>query len=93
MTAPDHMSKTFKNCLHETGHPHMGASGKPGRLSQRTGRPSFRSTLNLVNEHALCPLVQIAGAFGGVVHLLLGHVLANFNIALFASASASRRVA
>jgi hypothetical protein len=29
----------------------------------------------------------------GVVHLLLGHVLANFNIALLASASASRRVA
>jgi hypothetical protein len=28
-----------------------------------------------------------------IVHLLLGHVLANFNIALFASASASRRVA
>jgi hypothetical protein len=24
MTAPDHMSETFKNCLHETGHPHMG---------------------------------------------------------------------
>jgi hypothetical protein len=47
----------------------------------------------LVNEHALFPLVQVVGAFGGVVRLLLGHVLANFNNALFASASASRRVA
>ena len=29
MTAPDHMSETFKNCLHETGHPHIAPSGKP----------------------------------------------------------------
>jgi hypothetical protein len=60
------------------------------------GRELFgdpRSALNLINEHALCPLVQVVGAFGGVVHLLLGHVIANFNIALFASTSASRRVA
>jgi len=50
-------------------------------------------TARFVNEHALCPLVQVAGLFGGVVLLLLGHALANFNIALPASASASRRVA
>ena len=46
MTAPDHMSETFKNCLHETGHPHMGPPAKRGRLSQPPGRSSFRSTLN-----------------------------------------------
>ena len=50
-------------------------------------------TARFVNEHALCPLVQVAGLFGGVVLLFLGHALANFNIALPASASASRRVA
>jgi hypothetical protein len=32
MTAPDHMSETFKNCLHETGHPHMGPPANPGRV-------------------------------------------------------------
>ncbi|SDG41249.1 hypothetical protein SAMN05660686_04327 [Thalassobaculum litoreum DSM 18839] len=25
MTAPDHMSKVFENCLHQRGHPHMAA--------------------------------------------------------------------
>ena len=30
MTAPDHMSETFKNCLHETGHPHMGPPANRG---------------------------------------------------------------
>jgi hypothetical protein len=33
MTAPDHMSETFKNCLHETGHPHMGPPANPGRFT------------------------------------------------------------
>jgi hypothetical protein len=33
MTAPDHMSETFKNCLHETGHPHMGPPANPARFS------------------------------------------------------------
>jgi hypothetical protein len=39
------------------------------------------------------PIGSNRGRTWGVVYLLLGHVLANFNIAVFASASASRRVA
>ncbi len=34
MTAPDHMSETLKNCLHETGHPHMGPPANSGRFKR-----------------------------------------------------------
>ena len=42
MTAPDHMSETFKNCLHETGHPHMGPPANPGRFISRKDRERRR---------------------------------------------------
>ena len=40
MTAPDHMSETFKNCLHETGHPHMGPPANPGRFNDNSSDKS-----------------------------------------------------
>jgi len=45
------------------------------------------------DQRSRLPIGSNREAFGGLVHLLLGHVLANFNIALFASVSASHRVA
>ena len=48
---------------------------------------SLRPLSETLKQHA----VEKVG--GGDGHLLLGHVLANLNIALLASTSASRRVA
>jgi hypothetical protein len=44
-------------------------------------------------NHALCPLVQVARAFGGLGHLMLRHFATYLSSISFASLLASRRVA
>ena len=61
------------------------------------GAPRWLGVINSLAgrdiDHALCPLVQVTRAFGGLGHLLRRHVAAHLNIASLASLSASRRVA